>query len=258
MTEKPTSEEPFASSPAENSEAEAPPEEQEMSFLDHLEELRSRIIRIVIVLGFGAVGGYLLSDRLLQIIIKPVGKLYFFSPPEAFLVRLKVALVASLIFILPYAFYELWRFVSPGLTPKEKRAARPILLTALILFYVGAAFALFLALPIGVKVLLSFGGTTMEGLFNATGYVNFVLILLLAFGGLFQFPVVMVFLTQIGLIDPDTLRKYRREVIVGVFVIAAIITPSLDFVTQTLLAVPLIILFELGLFASKFVSKKGR
>ncbi len=231
---------------------------KEMTFLDHLEELRKRLIRVVVVLILGAIGGYLLSDIMLKAITGPVGKLYFFSPPEAFLVRLKVSLVASLLIFLPYVLLELWWFVKPGLTESEKRMGFPLLTVSVLLFYLGFAFALFVVIPVGVKVLISFGGSTMESLFNASGYVNFVLMLILIFGLLFQFPILILFLAKIGLIEPETLRKRRREVIVGAFVVAAVVTPSVDFVTQTLLAVPLIILFELGLFATRFVKTSDR
>lgn len=230
----------------------------EMTFLDHLEELRRRLIRVVIALVLGAIGGYLVSDPMLRVITVPVGKLYFFSPPEAFLVRLKISLVASLLIFLPYLLLELWWFVKPGLTKEERKTGFPLLIVSVLLFYLGFAFALMVVIPVGVKVLIAFGGSTMESLFNASGYVNFVLILILVFGVLFQFPILILFLTKIGLIEPESLRKRRREVIVGAFVVAAIVTPSVDFVTQTLLAVPLIILFELGLFATRFVKTSDR
>ncbi len=227
------------------------------SFWDHLAELRRRLLRMLAVFGAGLVLAYVVSPRLLSFLARPVGSLYFFAPAEAFLVRLKVAALAALLVTLPYHHWELWQFLKPALLPRERRPAWLFWWTALLLFYLGAAFALFLGIPVGLRVLLSFGGPGLQALLRAGDYVNFALLLVLAFGGLFEFPLLVVALTLLGLLDPAVLARHRREVIVGVFVVAAVITPSVDFVTQTLLALPLIILFEVGLWISRRFQRRS-
>lgn len=232
--------------------------DKELTVWEHLEELRTRLIRITIAVLVTGIVGYIFSDWIIHLVSKPVGTLYFFSPPEAFIIRLKILLFSGLFFSAPYILYELWKFVEPGLLPHEKKYALPLILSGTVLFYVGIAFGLFIALPLGVKVLVEFGGKYMQGLFNAKSYFNFALLLLFSFGILFEFPVVIVFLAQIGVIDPYKLAKQRKYVIVGIFVVAAIITPSVDMVTQLVLAIPLIFLFEISIFFSKMVRKKPK
>ena len=231
---------------------------KEASFWDHLEELRRRLLRMLTVFLGATLLCYWQSPKLLVFLARPVGNLYFFAPAEAFLVRLKVAALVALLLTLPYHHWEIWRFLQPGLTDRERRPAAVAWLVAILLFYLGAAFALFLGIPLGVRVLLSFGGPALQALLRAGDYVNFSLLLVLAFGVLFEFPLVVVALSQMGLLDPWRLARYRREVIVGVFVLAAVITPSVDFVTQTLLAVPLIILFELGLWTARRLRRRSQ
>ena len=231
-------------------------EDREMSFLEHLEELRSRLIRAFLSVLLGSVVGYAFGQSLISFLGKPVGTLYFFSPPEAFLVRIKVALFAGLFLAMPYVLYQLWAFVKPGLTPRERSFALPLILSGTVLFYLGIAFALFLAVPFGLKVLLAFGGEGMQALIGAQNYFHFLLILLLAFGVLFQFPVVVVILTLAGVLQPETLKRQRRFVILGIFVAAAIITPSVDFITQLILAIPLWMLFEIAVFISSLIKRR--
>ncbi len=230
--------------------------DKELTLWEHLEELRTRLIRVTIAVVVTGIVGYIFSDQIIYLLSKPVGKLYFFSPPEAFIIRLKILLFSGLFFSAPYMLYELYKFVEPGLLPHEKKYSVPLIVSGTVLFYVGIAFGLFVALPLGVKVLVEFGGKYMQGLFNAKSYFNFALLLLFSFGILFEFPVVIVFLSEIGVIDPYKLSKQRKYVIVGIFVVAAIITPSVDMVTQSILAIPLIILFEMAIFFSKLARKR--
>ncbi len=229
---------------------------EEGSFWDHLAELRRRLLRMLGVFGLGLVLTYLASPRLLTLLARPVGGLYFFAPAEAFLVRLKVAALAALLLTLPYHHWEAWQFLKPALLPREQRPATLFWWIALLLFYLGAGFALVLAIPVGIRVLLSFGGPSLQALLRAADYVNFALMVVLVFGVLFEFPLVVVALTLLGVLDPWKLARYRREVVVLVFVVAAVVTPSVDLVTQTLLALPLIILFELGLWIARSLQRR--
>ncbi len=229
---------------------------KEPSFWDHLEELRRRLLRMLAALAGVSLLVYWKSPALLAFLARPVGDLFFFAPAEAFLVRLKVTVVAALLITLPYHHWEVWRFLQPAFTERERRPVGLVWWMALVLFYLGAGFALLLAVPLGIRVLLGFGGPALQALLRAGDYVNFALLLILAFGLLFEFPLVVVALTWLGVLDPWTLGRYRREVIVGVFVLAAVVTPSVDFVTQTLLALPLIILFEVGLRIARRLKRR--
>lgn len=229
---------------------------KDMSFLDHLEELRRRIIWSLISIGVSGILGYIFGKEAITFLARPVGKLYFFSPPEAFLVRLKIALVVGIFISVPFLLYQLWAFIRPGLLEKERKYAFPLIVAGTVLFFLGASFAFFVGLPVGIKVLLSFGGENLVGLLNANRYINFALILVLSFALLFQLPIITVFLVKLGVIDPKSVRKRRREVILGIFIVVAIITPSVDMVSLLLLAIPLIVLFELSILASTLLVPK--
>jgi len=168
---------------------------------------------------------------------------------------LKIAGAVGFVIAMPYLLFELWKFVAPGLTSQERKYAFPLIAIGTVLFYIGGTFGFFLVLPLGIKVLMGFGGKHLVGLINASRYFNFVIIFLLVFGLLFELPVIMFFLVKMGIVEPSTLAKRRREIIVGIFILAAVLTPSVDFITQLLLAIPLIILFEIGLLASKIGKK---
>jgi len=231
--------------------------QKEMSFLDHLEELRKRILVSLLFIVIASILGYVLGKKALLLLSMPVAKLYFFSPTEAFLVRLKVAGVIGVFISIPFLLYELWLFIKPGLYEKERRYAFPLIFSGTILFYAGAFFALLVGLPIGIRVLMSFGGDALVGLINANRYINFALILVLSFAFLFQLPIVIIFLVKLGVLDPNTLKRRRKEVILGIFLVVAIITPSVDMVSLLLLAVPLVILFEVSIWASILFVRKN-
>jgi len=245
---------------------------KEFALLDHLEALRWALIRSIIALAITASVSYAFGERIIRFITcptlppfipnarfaaTPVGTLYFFTPQEAFWVRLKVAFVTGLILAAPYILGEVWAFVAPGLKRREKLWALPFLVFSVIMFYLGCALALWFAIPVGVRFLSSFGGEAMSPLFGASGYTNFVIFMTLAFGLLFETPMLMVALTGMGILDPKALAKKRSYVIILAFVVAAVVTPTVDFITQIFLAVPLILLFELGLLLSRLV-KRGK
>ncbi len=239
-------------------ERESPDESKEMSFLEHLEELRRRILISILFIAIASIFGYVLGKPALAFLSGPVGNLYFFSPTEAFVVRLKVAGVIGLFFSIPFLLFQLWLFIKPGLYQRERKYAFPLIFSGTVLFYLGALFALLVGLPIGIKVLMSFGGDALIGLINANRYINFALLLVVSFALLFQLPIVTIFLVKLGVIDPNSLKKRRKEVIVGIFVVVAIITPSVDMVSLLLMAVPLVILFEVSIWASILFVKRRK
>lgn len=217
-----------------------------MPLLDHLEELRSRLIVCLGAVLVLSVVGYLLSDDILTFMTRPVGKVYFMGVTEAFTVKLKIALFFGLFTASPLIFYQAWRFVSPGLTSREVMWVLPVALAMSLFFVLGAAFCFYLVVPIGIKFLMSFGSESVEPLLSVSRYVSFVGWMTLAFGLVFEIPVVIFILGRMGVVSVATLRRNRRFVIVAILILAALVTPSPDAFSQLLLAVPLYLLFELS------------
>lgn len=229
--------------------------EKKMPFTGHLAELRTRLIWIFTSLGVGFAMVYPLSERLLIFLQKPLGeKLIMISPTESFMVYLKLSFFGALILSIPMVLYQLWAFIAPGLYPSEKRYALPFVIFTTLCFALGAIFAYLLVLPIGLKFLLKFGGDLITPMISVANYVSFVGIMLLAFGFVFEFPIVIVFLTKLGLITPAFLRKNRKYALLGLFVIAAILTPP-DVFSQILMAGPLWLLYEISILISTFFER---
>jgi len=224
---------------------------KEMEFTEHLEELRKRIIRILIYFLIGTIFGFIISPYILNYIKKPVEKIYFFSPQEAFIVKIKISIFFSIILIFPLIIYEIWKFVEPGLYKEEKQKIFPFLLSGIFLFYIGLFFSTFLAYPIGIKVLLSFGSGVSEPIIGIDNLFKLFFYLTISFGILFEFPIVILILTRLGIISPVALQKRRREIIVLIFLICAIITPSIDAITLILIAIPIYLLFEISIIIAK-------
>jgi sec-independent protein translocase protein TatC len=227
-----------------------------LSFVGHLDELRKRIIWTLIAVAATAIIGYLVSGFILEVLSKPIGKLYFFAPAEAFLVRFKIAFIVGIGLALPFILYQAWRFISPALKTKEKKYAVPVIFTAFLLFCLGVAFAYFLLIPVGLKVLLSFGSENVVSLMNVSKYFSFILWFLLFAGILFEMPLLILFLAKLGIIEPRTLRKHRRTAIVIIFIASAVLTPSVDMITMLILALPLILLYEVSIWIAHFTQPK--
>lgn len=222
-----------------------------MSLVEHLEELRCRLLLVVAAVSALAVVGYFLSAPAVKFLAGPVEGLYLFTPTEALTARIKLGLVIGLVLAIPYALYQLWRFVSPGLNAKERRRVRPLLWGSYPLFLVGAAFGLFVVLPVGVRVLLSFAPPGVESMLNLSRYLSFALGIVGFLGLLFQLPLLVLVLVRTGLIEPHTLGRHRRVAVVAIFALAAIVTPTIDFVTLLFLALPLLLLYELSLWVAR-------
>ena len=223
-------------------------------FLDHLEELRRRIFFALIGLVVGVVVAYFFSGRLLDLLTMPVEKMIFLSPPDAFVTRLKVALIAGLVLASPWMFYQFWRFVRPALLAREARTITLAVVFSTFFLLGGVAFALFVILPIGIRFLLSFESAKLEFLPSIDRYVTFVSHILLGAGLVFQLPVVVFFLARLGILTPKLLRKNRPIAVVLLVFIAALLTPP-DVFTQLLLGVPLVILYELSIFGAVLAAR---
>ncbi|GAB5046151.1 twin-arginine translocase subunit TatC [Thermodesulfovibrio sp. TK110] len=254
-------------------------EEQKMSLIEHLSELRKRILICLVALIIAFIFTFSYSEYIFKLLLFPLEftpqfslkeglvfvpdqklhntKLVFLGPAEAFWMNMKIALVSGFVLTIPVIFYQLWRFVSPGLYSHEKKYVLPFVLSATGLFLAGVAFCYLIVLPFAMGFLLNYKvGDFLMPMLSVGLYIDFLLKFLLAFGVVFELPILIVITTRMGLITPQTLKKYRRFAIVLAFVVAAIITPTPDAFNQTLMAVPMIILYELGIWVSIILNKK--
>ncbi|MBN1426339.1 twin-arginine translocase subunit TatC [Candidatus Fermentibacteria bacterium] len=220
-----------------------------MPFLDHLDELRSRIIKILVAVCAGALLGYAASGRGLSLLARSAGELQSLSPLETFGVRIKLSVVIGLLLALPFVLIQIWRFVAPGLYRNEQRIAMGLIVSSTLCFVVGGAFSFLVVGPNAMRMLADFSPPEIANRWSVAKYVAFVLNLMLAFGAIFEMPVAMFFLTKLGIVTPRLLRKKWRHAMVIIFILAAIVTPP-DVFTQVMLAIPLILLYEVGILAS--------
>jgi sec-independent protein translocase protein TatC len=231
--------------------------EEKKPFLEHLEELRQRLIVCILAVGIGFVVSYFFSDKLFLVLIRPLREalpkeshLIFTSLPEMFVTYLKVSLVTGIMLASPVIFYELWKFVAPGLYQNEKRLLVPFVLSSCVLFLGGAVFGYFVVFPFGFRFFLGFSNEYIKALPSVKQYFSFSMKLLIAFGIVFELPVITYFLTKIGLVTPQFLKNNRKYAVVIIFALAAIFTPP-DVMTQFMMAVPLIVLYEVSIMISK-------
>ncbi|MDR7544543.1 MAG: twin-arginine translocase subunit TatC [Armatimonadota bacterium] len=229
-----------------------------MTIVEHLEELRRRLLLAFAALGAGSVVGFLFVDRVLDFLVRTIGvdRIVFFAPAEALFVRLKIALFIGVFIGLPVILYQLWAFVAVGLTQSERRMVLLMLPPSLVLFVLGAAFGLFVIMPIGIRVLLSYQTQTLQPLLAIGPTLSFVIAFVLAFGGVFQVPIVVVFLARAGVVSPATLAGTRRYAIVAIVILAAVLTPGTDVVSQLLMAVPTYLLYELSIWMARLVAPR--
>lgn len=247
-----------------------------MPLTEHLTELRKRILVSVAVLGvvFAVVFNYseYLFDILTfplkaelkiitkapyyQVISKNAPPLIFLKPAEAFWMHLKVSFVAAFIFSLPVIFYHLWRFISPGLLQKEKKYVLPFIITATALFLAGAMFCFIVVLPFAMTFLLGYKTAALTAMLSVGDYIDFCLKFILAFGAVFELPLVIIFLTRFGIVSTKTLARHRKYAVLFAFVLAAALTPTPDAFNQTLMAIPIIILYEIGILVSRLFNVK--
>ena len=232
-----------------------PKNPKEMPFLAHLEELRWRIIKSLISILVFSVMAYVFSDKILDFLTKSVDNIYFTAPTEAFAVRIKISLIAGLILSFPVVFYQLWQFVVPGLMDKEVKMVIPAVIFATFFFIGGAVFCFYLVLPVGIKFLLSFETDKLKPWLSVKDYISFVSWMILAFGMVFQLPIVSYFLGKVGIITHKTLSKGRKYAIVIILILAAALTPSPDVFSQLMLAVPLYFLYEVSIILVKVTNK---
>ena len=221
-----------------------------MTLVEHLTELRFRIVISLFAVGVGTVIGCFVSPQVIDLLRSPLGDrpLVFTSIAGAFFVRIKLALLIGIVLASPVVFYQLWAFVSPGLTPAERRVVRPWIPLALLLLAAGIAVG-YLILPYTAAFLLSFQVPgAIEPLITVESYFGFVTTMFLAFGLVFQFPIVLVLLSKVGIVSAERLRRNRRYVLLGIFVLAVVVTPGGDPISPTIMAVVMYPLYELTIW----------
>jgi sec-independent protein translocase protein TatC len=237
--------------------------DEKVPFLEHLEELRYRLIISLAAVGIGAIVAFLFKEKIFEFLARPLlealppdsNQLIFTGVYEAFLVYLKASLLAGLLAAVPVILYQVWAFISPGLYPRERNTMIPFVVFSSLFFLGGAIFGYYVVFPFGFRFFLGFAGDFIKPLPTMKEYLSFAIRLLLAFGVIFELPVFIFFLARIGLVDSKMLRKGRKYAIPLVFTVAAILTPP-DIMTQLLMATPLLVLYELGIWVAHFFGRK--
>jgi sec-independent protein translocase protein TatC len=238
------------------------PEDEKLPFTAHLEELRRRLIICFIAVGIGFVISYVFSKRLFEILMQPLvaamppqEKLIYTGLPEAFFTYLKVAFLAGLLLAVPVIMHQLWMFIAPGLYDREKRLFLPIVLLSSLFFLGGALFGYFVVFPFGFEFFMGFASDYVKPLPSMKEYLSFSAKLLFAFGVVFELPLFITFLAKLGIVSVAFLKAKRKYAILLFFVFAAILTPP-DVITQVLMAVPLILLYEVSILGARVFGKK--
>ena len=248
-----------------SSRTSTPSDDGRMSLMEHLIELRSRIIKCAIAVSIGTVLGWLLYQPVLGVLRAPLedlatadnvsDTLLVLDPLEGFMLRIKMSAYIGIAVAMPFLLWQLWRFVSPGLYQNERRYATAFVGSATVLFVMGAAVAYY-TLPEALGFLQSVGGDDLFYQYSPQKYLTLILYMMLAFGLGFEFPILLVFLQLVGVIQPQQLREFRRFGIVIIFVIAAIITPSADPISLIALALPMVVFYEISILLGRLIVRR--
>lgn len=240
----------------------APPDDGRMSLMEHLIELRSRLIKCAIAIAIGAAVGWMLYFPVLDFLRQPLIELsgdpnvsdefLSFDPLELFMLRIQLSAYLGIALAMPFLLWQLWRFIAPGLYQNERRFATAFVVSASLLFAGGAAVAYY-TLPQALSFLQSMGGGQVEIQYTVKNYVTLILYMMLAFGVGFQFPIVLVFLQLLGVLKPQQLRDFRRFGIVIIFVVAAVITPSADPISLFALSLPMVVFYEISILIGRLI-----
>jgi len=229
-----------------------------MSLIEHLEELRRRVIIVVIAVIVAAVIGFVIAKPVLNLLRAPLpdqySTLYFNNPAGAFGALLKIAGFLGIAFAMPVILFEVWRFVTPGLTPRERRFIWPVILAALLLFVLGVVIG-YVIIPYALTFLLSFGGDTLTPLLTVDEYIGFVTTMLLAFGIILEFPIVLIGLARVGVLNHRRLAAQRRWAILAIVVLAIVLTPGGDPISPLILSGVMFLLFEGSLLVIRLIRR---
>ena len=260
----PTAPEPSGAPAATDNADDAPEGGEPMGLMDHLSELRSRLVRCCIAVGIGFGICWAVVDPIFDILIHPLLAVLpagthaqYTTLPEAFFTRMYIAFVAGLFLASPAIFYQIWAFVAPGLYDEEKRHILPIAFLSAVFFVAGGAFCYFIVFPFAFNFFVSFSTPDIVITPKVSDYLSFVLKLLIAFGLIFEMPIFTLFLARMGILTAARMRKGRRYAIVGIFILAAILTPP-DVVSQLLMACPMLLLYEASIWVAAAFGRKPR
>jgi sec-independent protein translocase protein TatC len=236
-------------------------QDKELTIVEHLNELRKRLLYIVIVVAAASGGAYYFIDEILLFITESgnIENLVFINPTEAFFVIIKLSLLAGVMGAMPFILYQIWRYVGVALKKGERKYLIFFGPISYILFLCGAAFAFRGVLPLAIKFLLSFRkeyvSLSITPMITLNAYISFLSKMIIAFGVMFELPLVILALSKFGIVTPEMLKKGRKYTIVGIFIVAAVLTPP-DVVSQIMLAIPLLLLYEVGILICKVVTRK--
>ena len=256
-----------------------PEEELRMPFWSHLEELRKRIVRslILVAVGFGVCFNY--SEDILRLLMWPMNtkmtfhfsfpfittvpngdpqKLHYTTLIEPFWSHLKISLIAGIMLVFPFIMYQLWKFISPGLLQKERKYVGYFVFFSSLFFGIGVLFCYLFLLPFAIPFLLTYKTENLIAIIRIGDYIDFVLKFLLASGVVFELPLIIVLLSRMGIVSPDWLAKYRKFAFLGAFIVGAILTPTPDIFNQTILSIPIYLLYEIGILASRIFGKRKK
>src|SRR5712664_3236299 len=231
-----------------------------MPFMEHLGELRTRIMRSLFWLLGGTFVALFRAEQITDYLARPVTKLgyklVFTAPAEAFWVQMKVAVIVGLFIASPGILWQVWAFIAPGLHQHEKKYAVPFVILGSLLFMIGGAFSLFVVTPYAIAFLLSYARETLQPMITLENHIDFLLKFTLAFGAVFELPLAITLLARMGIVTARMLSKNRKYAILGAFIAGAVLTPTPDAFNQTLMAGPLIILYEVGIVCARIFGKK--
>jgi len=255
----------------------ANPEESKMSFWSHLDELRKRIVYICIAIGVGFVACFNYSEDILGVLLLPlnatagfqgtfpfivftpnkiVQELHFTTLTEPFMAHLKIGFVAGMMLMLPVILYQIWKFISPGLLHHERKYASQFVIFATIFFGIGVLFCFFFLLPFAIPFLVTYKTEHLKAIIKIGDYINFTLMFMLAAGAVFELPLIMIVLGRMGIINVDSLTKFRKYALLGSFIIGGIVTPTPDAFNMTIMSIPIYLLYELGIIGVRILGRK--
>ncbi len=239
--------------------------QQGMTVIEHLSELRKRVVISVLAVIIGVVAAFIAKDWVFAVIKRPLDRmeginadLVTFSPTEPFMTVLKVSIYAGLLVALPIVLWQAWAFIMPALYEGEKKAILPYVAFTTFLFLAGVVFGYFVVLPVGLGFLVGYGGEIFVQQLRAAEYISFVSLFLLGFGVVFEIPAVMLMVGSAGLVDAATMKRVRKYAFIVIAVLAMVITPSQDPVSMLLMMAPLAFLYELGIVLTRISDRRRR
>ncbi len=227
----------------------------DLTLVQHLTELRNRLIKSLVALVLGTGISFAFIDQILAVLTAPAGNLYYMRPAEAFMIYMKITLLTGLVLASPFILYQGYRFVRPALLPKEKAFTLSAMPICLALFLAGLLFSYYFVFPRGLEFFLGFTEGKISPLISMESYLDFLLMLVVPFGFVFNIPVLLFLLCYLRFVNVDMLVKYQKHIILAAFILAAFITPTPDIITQSLLAMPMVILYEFSIVLCKIFIK---